>query len=216
MISTKSKNDQQHDLEDPQLSQFGISTEELEIVKNQSDWVLLATMYAGFIQSLKDSLQGRSESSFPANVQKILLKVNYDISLKDGLSEGHYDLEYGSIGSHNFLTTGGVGTKEIELQLLHFDSVLSSQEVFSELNKRCLRPAEPHELLALGASYPDLQLSYQIVTFGLVIKEKLNLHQAIYLNAITWQRRIILCDIAGQWRPTCRFAAVPHTCSTSL
>lgn len=99
-----------------------------------------------------------------ATVGYILL-VDYDLSLDVAIKNGEYDYVNDNITEKNFPTTRK-GTAGLYIELVHLDRAVSSEEAIKELDKRGLRPAELHELLAFGAKYPDEQKKYPIVALG--------------------------------------------------
>ena len=95
------------------------------------------------------------------------LTVNYGQSVEDALKAGNYDWVNDYITSRNFPPTRR-GTETVEVSLVHFGRVMTSDEVLEELDRQGLRPATVEELLALGAQYPDLQRQFPIIALGSV------------------------------------------------
>lgn len=94
-------------------------------------------------------------------------KVNYDLSVESLVAQGKYDWKNADINSKHFQTIRK-GEATLNLELVHLNQVLTSEEVLKELDKRGLRSAELHELLSFGAQYPEEQRKYPIVALGSV------------------------------------------------
>lgn len=94
-------------------------------------------------------------------------KVNYDLSMESLMAQGNYGWKNSDINSKHF-QTARKGEATLNLEVVHLNQQLASEEVIAELKKRGLRPAEIHELLFFGAQYPDEQRKYSIVALGSV------------------------------------------------
>ena len=94
--------------------------------------------------------------------------VNYGLSLTEMIRAGRYDWVDPNITSDNF-PINGKGTKEVALELVHFNRYInSSEEVIRELGKKGLRPATIVELLAFSAKYTDVMRQSTIAALGSV------------------------------------------------
>ena len=91
--------------------------------------------------------------------------VNYNLTVEKMVTVGSYDYANGNITSEHFLVQGQ-GKQEKEIILFHFDRLISSEEAIQEMDEVGYRPAEPEEILALGAGHPDLQREFTIVGLG--------------------------------------------------
>ena len=164
-------------------------------------------------EQLKDFVAGRNP--FPkkeeATKQKEGLfptKVNYDLSIESLIAQGKYDWKNDSITSQNFQTTRK-GEATINLEPVHLNQFLTSDEVIAELKKKGLRPAEPHELLSFGIQYPEEQRKYPIVALGSVWRFWHGDRDVPFL----WSddvvvRRLYLLYFDFRWREDFRFLAV--------
>jgi len=95
------------------------------------------------------------------------LSVDYGRSVEDGVKAGRYDWVDSDITSYNF-PTKRKGRAEVAVELINFNRYISDNEVFSELNTPDYRPAELHELLALGEKYPGVKRDFPVVALGSV------------------------------------------------
>ena len=136
------------------------------------------------------------------------LQVNYDRSIEDCVVDGKYDWKNNNITSKNFPTTRK-GTADIVLHLIHFCREISSEDAKAEMDKRGLRPAETHELLALGKDHPELQRQFPIVALTSVWPDRDGNRRVPYLVRVDSRRRLGLCWFGSGWDAAYRFAAVP-------
>jgi hypothetical protein len=135
------------------------------------------------------------------------LKVNYDLSVESLVAHGKYDWKDEHITSKDFPTTRK-GEVVLETELVHFDKVTTYEEVIAELKRRELRPAELHELLTFGATYPKEQRKYSIVALGTVRQYWDSERDAVYLSRGGDGRSLILIYFGIRWGERCRFLAV--------
>ena len=93
--------------------------------------------------------------------------VDYTKSLEQMIAAGCYDWVNPDITAERFPITGD-GQVELEPELIHIGRDMSSDEVIADLDKRGLRPGTIAELLAFGATYPEVQREFPIVALGSV------------------------------------------------
>ncbi len=133
------------------------------------------------------------------------LQVNYDLSAEEAIKAGKYGWVKSDINNESF-ENGRSGTRRVELRLFYFSHGMTSKEVVSEMGKEGYRPAEFHELLALGAGYPNEQRKKPILALGSV--ERDCSHRVPCLGLYNYGRELGLVDVGcwagGHWR----FAAV--------
>lgn len=146
-------------------------------------------------------------TSVPSTATEFSLPVNYDRSIEEARKEGKYDWENSDITSKNFPTTRK-GTADIVLHIRHFDREITSEKAIEEMDKLGLRPAETHELLALGAAHPDLQRQFPIIALGSVWQDRGD-YCVPYLNRVDSERDLGLSWFGSGWDASYRFAAVP-------
>lgn len=102
-----------------------------------------------------------------------------------------------------------VTTVEFEIVLVHFDRVISSDDVVAELNRLGLEPARMEHACALSVKYPDLQREYPIVFLGSVWVSPRGGRNVPYLDHWSDGRRLDLLWWGFDWDRVYRFAAVP-------
>lgn len=93
--------------------------------------------------------------------------VDYTQSLDAMLAAGRFDWEVEAFDPKSFPVTGD-GQADVEILLYHPNRDAYYQDVLAELEYLGLRPATLAELLALAATFPDLQREYTIVALGSV------------------------------------------------
>jgi hypothetical protein len=133
--------------------------------------------------------------------------VDYDRSIEDGVKAGDYDWSNSDITSSRFPSTRK-GTLEIDIHLIHFNKDMSNDQVLFDLDELNFRPAEPQELLSLGAAYPDLQREFPIPALGSVWRYRLGDCVVPCLVGSDSDRGLDLVFIDDDWSELCHFAAV--------
>lgn len=135
------------------------------------------------------------------------LSVDYGRDVKDGVRAGRYDWTDSDITSHNF-PTKQKGTAEIEVEFVHFNRYISTDEALRELDRMGYRPAELHELLAFGEKYPEVQREFPIVALGSVWKNRRGVRFVSSLCGSGSTRSLELDWFENDWLVIYRFAAV--------
>lgn len=131
--------------------------------------------------------------------------VDYGLTVEKAFQAGDYDTkDYDMEGLS--LSVWGEGRRPVEIELMHFNALIKSDQAAVELEKRDLRPANLVELLALGAHYPDLQRQFRIVALG--VGEIGDFHQVAVLMSHRGSRHITFFHWNWTHQPDCRFAAV--------
>ena len=136
-----------------------------------------------------------------------LLPAANSLALAKMVKLGHYDYVDELITSENFPV-------EIErfktsgLIRVHFESTVSTDEIFSYLLHNNLRPAIMEELLAYGAGYPNRQLEHPIFALGTVRKNSKNVSFVPALDSLDAQRGLYLTPLQGEWTERCYFLVV--------
>lgn len=135
--------------------------------------------------------------------------VDYLQPLSGMIGDGHYDWIDPDIIAEHF-TVSGEGKKEVEIVLFYFNEAIDDfQEVIAEMKKAGYRPAQIEELLALGASQPDLQKQFPIIALGSVWQNPLcGTRDVPYLDWDDVRRLLSLNWFEDDWDGGARFAAV--------
>ena len=136
------------------------------------------------------------------------LSVDYGRSVEDGVRAGRYDWATSDdINSRNF-PTKRKGTAEVEVELVHFNRGISTDEALGELDRMGYRPAEVHELLAFGEKYPKVQREFPIVALGSVWQDRNGDRSVPCLGRDGSERGLSLDWVEDDWYEVYRFAAV--------
>jgi hypothetical protein len=135
------------------------------------------------------------------------LKVNYDLSVEDAVAAGDYQAVNAAITSNNFPRTRK-GQAESEIVLVRFEHRMSSPEVIHALDEEGLRAAELPELLAFGATYPEVQRKFSIVGMGSVWRDRKGYGNVPCLYTASEGRYLDLHWWDDGWYTYSRFAAL--------
>jgi|GEM_PF-1960934 len=141
-------------------------------------------------------LQG---SNISAGIAKLLepandthaVTVDYGQSLELMIAAGRYDWKNDNIKAKHF-PIKGEGKVDLEITLVHYNRVMSTDDVLKDLDQRGLRPAKIEELLALGASQTELQREFPIIALGSVWRSFLGYRYCPYLHGFGSERDLSL------------------------
>jgi hypothetical protein len=100
---------------------------------------------------------------------------------------------------------------EVKLELVHLNKVVSSAEVEAYLIENGMRAATIKELLAFGATYPDVQREFPVIALGATWIDQYGGCYAPYLDVVGSERHLDLSeDIwdVRHWAEHYRFLAV--------
>jgi hypothetical protein len=197
-----------HALVNTELDKLELTREELQALIESVDWQRVIEAHAAFIQSIKTLVPGNNPAPAAKNQTEFTISVCYELSIEDARKAGNYDWESSDITSKHYPTIR-TGMADITLRLVHFDYYIESDEVVVELDRMGLRPAETHELLALGAAHPELQREFPIICLGSVWQVRHGNRVVPYLGRNDSERLLLLGWFGGGWDECCRFAAVP-------
>ena len=158
-------------------------------------------------ESLRDVLREALAPDGKSAGNTYPLSVDYGRSVEDGVRAGRYDWANSDINSRNF-PTERKGVAEVVVELIHFNRVISIDEALRELDRMGYRPAEPHELLAFGQKYPEVQREFPVVAPGSAWQDRFGSRVVPYLYRDGSKRILNLDWIEGDWDEVCRFAVV--------
>lgn len=158
---------------------------------------------ASLVRTIRKALAPDETATTPLYV----VAVNYDLSLAAMIRVGQYDWVNSDITSEHF-SVKGKGTKEVALELVHFDRYIESEEAIRELNRRGLRPATIEELLAFGAKYPKVQRGFPVVALGSVWRRLPGFSSVPCLWGDSVGRSLGLSWFEGRWDGDYRVLAV--------
>jgi len=130
--------------------------------------------------------------------------VDYGKNVEDGVKAGYYDWACSKITSERF-PTEWKRTAKIEVELIHFNRSISTDEALLELDRMGYRPVELHELLAFGEKYQEIQREFPILALGSVFRNRC---VVLGLNGDKTRRYLNLFVEEHDCAENCRFAAV--------
>ena len=169
-----------------------------EVARRVDEGTLLLDATMDALQML---IEGRSEN------QMYPVIVNYDLSLRGMIRAGGYKWVNSSITAKNFPVEGD-GQIYVTIELVHFDHSITSDKVLSELDKRGLRAATLSELLAFGATYPDVQREFPVFALGSMGQDRGGYCYVQHLWSDSDGRRLHSRWLGDGWLANnCRFAA---------
>ena len=133
--------------------------------------------------------------------------VNYDLSLVEMIAVGGYDWRNDDVTANHFPISGN-GQVEVNVELVHFNRIMESDDVLEELDKAGLRPGELAELASFGARYPDKQREFPIISLGSVWRDRNGHRRVPGLWGNSGGRDLDLDWFERRWDDRYRFAAV--------
>jgi len=133
--------------------------------------------------------------------------VKYDQTVEQMIDANKYDWFNDDINSGRFLS-GERGQVQVFIYLVNFGREISSEDAIGELDHQGLRPATLKELLALSASYLDLQRGVPIVALGSIWRPSDGRVEVPFLEGDRSDRYLDLHRWGDDWDPHWQFAAV--------
>ena len=130
--------------------------------------------------------------------------VDHSQTLADMITAGKYDWVNPDITQDHFPISGN-GIVELTPELIHFGKSMGTDNVFKELDRRCLRPATLAELLAFGAKHPEKQREFPIVALGSVWAHSLGYRGVPYLGESASKRSLDFYWYDVGWGGSFRF-----------
>ena len=98
--------------------------------------------------------------------------------------------------------------RKVEFQFVHMDREASTDLVFSEMERRGLRPALYEELLGFALEYPDEQRRNPIVALGSITFVRTLRRHVAFLTSTDNGRKLDMVWFDGGWNGDCRFLVV--------
>ena len=133
--------------------------------------------------------------------------VDYGQTLEQMVGAGKYDWANLDITQEHFPVSGN-GKAERTLELVHFNRVMTTDQALEELDKQDFRLATIEELLAFGATYPEIQREFPIVELGSAWRDQHGMRSVAYLHREGSRRTLHLYSIKSDWYGSYRFLAV--------
>ena len=133
--------------------------------------------------------------------------VDHTESLQEMIKAGQYDWVNDDITNDHFPIKGS-GQEEKEITLFHFNRSISSNDAIAEMKKAGYSLALIEDLLALGATYKELQKQFPINALGSVWRDPCGDRYVPYLFWDGLERDLRLLWFVRGWIEYWRFAAV--------
>lgn len=151
----------------------------------------------------------RVKRSEPATTGTYPVSVPYNgpSTIKELVAAGAFDWKNDDITDKHF-PQEKVGAEDVEIELVHLDRDISTDDALAELDKRGLRPANPAELLAFGATFPEVQREFPVIALGQYWRHPDGDRGVVYLVRSGSKRRASLGWADDGWPRRCRFAGV--------
>ncbi len=181
--------------------QKGLTPERMTVIL--ASGVLADVLDAGALLSNRGAVR-RALGLGPLEFQ---ITVDYTLDLAAMIAAGKYDYVNPDIMAGSF-PIKGEGKRELTAQLVHFNRVISSDDVEKELSKKGLRPATIEELLAFGATFPEVQRRFPIIALGSVAEVR-GRRSVSALGGDRSGRNLYLYWRVSDWLGLCRFLALP-------
>ncbi len=102
----------------------------------------------------------------------------------------------------------GTGIVSVNLELVHFNRVISTSDALKELKERGLTLAGLEHLLAFGAKHPNLQKEFPVVALGSVWQRPSGSRHVACLYRWSDERELVLYWRDYDWHEDCRFLVV--------
>lgn len=138
------------------------------------------------------------------------VSVDFNKFIHDMVRAGRYNQDYGHLSRLAALfNVKGEGVITVALELIHLNRVASSDVALAHLERNGLRPATIEELLAFGASYPEIQKRFHVVCLGSSCSGSHN--DGCFVPVLRGHpgfRELHLTQFNQNWDSDCRFLAV--------
>jgi len=184
------------------LERFGVGREHLTALRKAASAKQMEVANT-FISLLDDSSEGDGRSNL--NIFKVA--VNYARPLMEMIRAGKYDYVNSDIIAKHF-PVKGKDILPVELELVHLNKYISSDDAIAEIKQRGFRPAKIEELLAFGEKYPEEQRKYPIVALGSVWRSWRGIRDVPYLGGRGDGRGLSLDCFGYDWDEDFRFLVV--------
>lgn len=133
------------------------------------------------------------------------IHIDYSQSLADMITAGKYDWKNDDITEKRF-PLKGEGSIEHTVHLLHYDRVMRSDDVITQMDADGFVPALIEDLLAFGAQHPEEQRKYPIIALG--SSAKVHGDRGFpFLDRRGSKRNLYLLWFDIEWYEQCRFLA---------
>ncbi len=137
----------------------------------------------------------------------VSVPYNGSSTIKELVAAGAFDWKNDDITDKHF-PQEKTGAEDVEIELVHLDRDISTDDALVELDKRGLRPANPAELLAFGATFPEVQREFPVIALGQFWRYPFGGRVVVCLVRFGGKRFADLRWPDNDWARRCRFAGV--------
>lgn len=137
----------------------------------------------------------------------VSVPYNGSSTIKELVAAGAFDWKNDDITDKHF-PQEKTGAEDVEIELVHLDRDISTDDALVELDKRGLRPANPAELLAFGATFPEVQREFPVIALGQFWRAPIGNRFVVCLGRYGGKRHARLGWADSDWARSCRFAGV--------
>ena len=145
----------------------------------------------------------------------IKLTVDYSKTVEQAIADCKCDLNSRDIIIKNFpISPEMIGNKaDITNRLFHFNrhirsERISSENIIEEMDSWFCRPATLMELLALGATHPELQREFRVVALGSIWRDSRGICLVPFLGVHGVMRKSYLNPFDCDWDAGFRFLGI--------
>ena len=162
------------------------------------------------INGKNGKIEKKVATSQAITTDDVKLTVDYTKTVEQAIADGNYDWKNSDVTAKNFPISPEMIGKKVDIsgRLFHFDRNISSKEAIKEMDSDGCRPAILMELLALGATHPELQRQFPVVALGSVWRTFIGFRQVPYLDVNDDDRELDLSYFGDDWWACCRFLGV--------
>jgi len=162
------------------------------------------------INGKNGKIEKKVATSQAITTDDVKLTVDYTKTVEQAIADGNYDWKNSDVTAKNFPISPEMIGKKVDIsgRLFHFDRNIGSENAIKKMDSDGCRPATLMELLALGATHPELQKQFPIIALGSVWRTFIGFRQVPYLDVNDDDRELDLSYFGDDWWACCRFLGV--------
>ena len=162
------------------------------------------------INGKNGKIEKKVATSQAITTDDVKLTVDYTKTVEQAIADGNYDWKNSDVTAKNFPISPEMIGKKVDIsgRLFHFDRNINSKEAIKEMDSDGCRPAILMELLALGATHPELQRQFPVVALGSVWRDSDGNRRVPVLDVGDSGRQLDLGYFDSGWSASYRFLGV--------
>ena len=154
-----------------------------------------------------DLIMGTGQQNTTPRPTIYSVEIDYSDTFEQRLAAGRYDWKNSDITEKHF-PVKGEGQIQIDLKLVHYGKSMSTEAVLAAIDAQGYRLATIEELLAFGATYPELQREFPIVALASVWQDRHGYRNVAFLDRSDDERDLRLYRLENDWDDYDRFLVV--------